>query len=109
MLQAVESGKVNLNTGKKVLGEMLASGKSAGDLIAEQGLEQISDSDAIGDLIRQTLQANPKEVASYLDGKETLAQWIFGQVMRTTRGKANPQVIQAELQRQLTALKDNRG
>jgi aspartyl-tRNA(Asn)/glutamyl-tRNA(Gln) amidotransferase subunit B len=108
VMKAVESGKVNLNTGKSVLAEMLKSGKSAAAIIVEKGLEQISDSDAIAGMIRQVLEANPKEVASYLEGKETLAQWFFGQVMRTTRGKANPQVIQAELNRQLAALKEKR-
>ena len=84
---------------------MLSSGKSAMAIIDARGLHQISDSSLITDLVQGVLQANPKEVQAYLDGKETLANWMFGQVMREAKGKANPQVVKAELQRQLDALK----
>jgi aspartyl-tRNA(Asn)/glutamyl-tRNA(Gln) amidotransferase subunit B len=55
--------------------------------------------------VRGVLEANPKEVQAYLDGKETLSKWLFGQVMRAARGQANPQVLQGELDRQLRALR----
>jgi len=69
--------------------------------VAERGLGQISDSAAIAGLVKQVLEANPGPLAEYLAGKEALAKWLFGQVMRSTQGRANPQIIQAELDRQL--------
>jgi aspartyl-tRNA(Asn)/glutamyl-tRNA(Gln) amidotransferase subunit B len=98
--------EINLNTAKAVLVEMLASGKSAAQIISERGLQQVSDSDLIADLVQKTLQQHPQELASYLAGKETLANWFFGQVMRAARGQANPQVLRAELERQLQQLKE---
>lgn len=102
-LLALAGSQVNLNTAKAVLAEMLASGRRAAEIIAERGLSQISDAGAIGGLVRQVLQDHPAELASYLAGKETLANWFFGQVMRAARGQANPQVLRAELERQLAA------
>jgi aspartyl-tRNA(Asn)/glutamyl-tRNA(Gln) amidotransferase subunit B len=105
LVEAVDKGVINQSTGKEVLVEMLESGKSAGQIIDAKGLHQISDSSLITDLVSGVLQNNPNEVQSYLAGKETLSNWLFGQVMKEAKGKANPQVVKAELQRQLDALK----
>jgi len=105
LVELVDKGTINPSTGKEVLAEMLSSGKSAMEIIDAKGLHQISDSSLITGLVQGVLQANPKEVRAYLDGKETLVNWMFGQVMREAKGKANPQVVKAELQRQLDALK----
>ncbi|MCE1252387.1 MAG: Asp-tRNA(Asn)/Glu-tRNA(Gln) amidotransferase subunit GatB [Anaerolineae bacterium] len=105
LLQTTARGDINQNTAKNVLGKMLESGRSAGDIIKADGLMQISDNDAIVQLIDRVIEANPGEVANYLAGKETLANWFFGQVMRQAGGKANPQVVRAELERRLSALK----
>jgi aspartyl-tRNA(Asn)/glutamyl-tRNA(Gln) amidotransferase subunit B len=106
LLLAVSSGQINQNTGKIVLAEMLESGRSASEIIQARGLQQISDGNAITSMIQKALQDNPAEVASYLAGKETLANWFFGQVMRQAGGKANPQVVRAELEHQLSILKN---
>jgi aspartyl-tRNA(Asn)/glutamyl-tRNA(Gln) amidotransferase subunit B len=97
--------EINLNTAKTVLNAMLESGKTAPQVIQERGLKQISSQDFIAELVQRVLQANPQEVASYLKGKETLSGWFFGQVMRAAGGQANPQVLRAELERQLAELK----
>ena len=94
---------INLNTAKAVLLEMLTTGQDAPSIIRARGLGQISDTDTVAALVRDVLQANPQELASYLSGKETLANWFFGQVMRAAKGQANPQVLRTELERQLTA------
>jgi aspartyl-tRNA(Asn)/glutamyl-tRNA(Gln) amidotransferase subunit B len=88
-----------------VLVEMLETGKIARQIIQERGLQQISDSSFIAGLVEQVLQEHPAELASYLGGKETLSGWFFGQVMRAARGQANPQVLRAELDRQLAQKK----
>jgi len=108
LLQDVKSARVNANTAKSVLVEMLRSGRQADDIIRNQGLEQISDAQTIARLVRQTLETNPKELESYFSGKATLAQWFFGQVMRSARGKANPQVVREELEKQLQERKSQR-
>ncbi len=105
LLDAAAQGGVNLNTAKSVLAAMLETGESAAEIIQAQGLEQVSDADFIAGLVREALQANPAELEKYLAGKENVANWFYGQVMRAARGKANPQVVQAELARQLARLK----
>ncbi len=94
-------GEVNLTTAHAVLGEMLASGRPAGEIIRAGGRQQISDHVRIAALVAQVLDEHPQELASYLGGKETLANWFFGQVMRRMRGQANPQLVQVELEREL--------
>jgi aspartyl-tRNA(Asn)/glutamyl-tRNA(Gln) amidotransferase subunit B len=101
LLQMVAHGEINQNTGKTVLVEMFQSGKTAGEVVAERGLRQVSDADVIAGLVSGVLAENPEQVASYLQGKETVSRWLFGQVMRLAKGQANPQVVQQELDRQL--------
>jgi aspartyl-tRNA(Asn)/glutamyl-tRNA(Gln) amidotransferase subunit B len=101
LLKMVVGGEINNNTAKTVLAEMFASGKPAEQIVSEKGLRQVSDSGFIADLVRQVLAESPNELASYRAGKDTLSKWFFGQVMRAAKGKANPQVIQTELERQL--------
>jgi aspartyl-tRNA(Asn)/glutamyl-tRNA(Gln) amidotransferase subunit B len=97
--------EINLNTAKAVLTEMLDSGKTAPQIIQERGLQQVSDTGFIASLVQTTLSNYPQELSSYLAGKETLSNWFFGQVMKAARGQANPQVLRAELERQLNACK----
>jgi aspartyl-tRNA(Asn)/glutamyl-tRNA(Gln) amidotransferase subunit B len=103
LLDLVAGGTINLNTAKAVLVEMLATGKGAAEIVRTRGLEQVSDSDFIAGLVRRALEANPDELAKYRAGKETLANWFYGQVMREAKGKANPAVVKEELERQLKA------
>ncbi len=106
LVRLLGQGEINTTTAKAVLADMFSSGQSAQEIIAARGLQQISDGDTIAGLVEQTLAANPQEVSGYLNGKETVSRWFFGQVMRAAGGKANPQVVQAELERQLAALKE---
>ena len=74
-------------------------------LLTKKDLKQVSDGNLITDLVSKTLEENSGEVQSYLAGKETVSNWLFGQVMRSAQGKANPQVVKEELKRQLENLK----
>lgn len=105
LVDLVIKGSINQNTAKMVLNEMYASGLPPEAIIREHGLAQISDQQLISTWVKQVIQENPDQIASYLAGKETLARWLFGQVMRLGRGQANPQVVQQELEYQLTRLK----
>ncbi len=101
LLGMMAEGKINQQTGKAVLAEMFASGKPAAAIVSEKGLTQVSDADLLSKLVAETLNENPGEAASYRAGKLTVANWLFGQVMRKAGGRANPQVVRAELERQL--------
>ena len=97
----VAAGEINQSTGKTVLAEMFQSGASAAEIVAARGLKQVSDEGLIAGLVRQVLEENPDQVTSFIGGKETVVNWLFGQVMRNAAGKANPQGVRAELERQL--------
>ena len=104
LLQQVERKAVNLNTAKSVLNEMLQSGKSAFEIIQQKDLLQVSDTGQIAGMVEDVLQSHPHEVQAYLAGKETLANWLFGQVMRQAGGKADPQMVRTELENRLKEL-----
>jgi aspartyl-tRNA(Asn)/glutamyl-tRNA(Gln) amidotransferase subunit B len=109
LVALVAHGEISQASGKTVLAEMLSSGKPAGEIVAKRGLRQVSDTAAIARWVERALAENPQQVSAYLDGKESVARWLFGQVMRLANGQANPQVVQQELERQLLALRNLRG
>jgi aspartyl-tRNA(Asn)/glutamyl-tRNA(Gln) amidotransferase subunit B len=109
LLLLVSKGEINQNTAKVVLAEMFSTGKSADEIVAARGFAQISDSEDITELVDQVLSANPDQVEEYVKGKDSLAQWLFGQVMRSAKGQANPQIVQKELDRRLSALRRSDG
>jgi aspartyl-tRNA(Asn)/glutamyl-tRNA(Gln) amidotransferase subunit B len=105
LIGMVEAGTINLNTGKQVLGEMFKTGASAKSIVEAQGLAQISDSSAIEAIVTKVLDANAAQVEKYLAGKETILGFLVGQVMKESRGKANPAAVQEIMQRQLAERK----
>jgi aspartyl-tRNA(Asn)/glutamyl-tRNA(Gln) amidotransferase subunit B len=105
LLSYTLSNRINQNTAKSVLEMMLQTGKQAATIIVDQGLEQVSDQAEIEALVRRVLAENPDQVSAYLNGKETLENWFFGQAMRLAGGKANPQLVKTTLKQALTQLK----
>lgn len=105
LVEMVARGEINQSTAKSVLSEMFFTGKPAEEIVMQRGLRQISDAEFIAELVKRTLSENPAQVATYLGGKETVARWLFGQVMRAAQGQANPKVVQQELERQLEMIK----
>ena len=105
LLQSIQAGTINQNTAKTVLNEMLESGKKAAEIIREQGLEQVSDESQITEIVARVIRENTRELDLYLAGKDALLNWFFGQAMRAAQGKANPQLLRTELERQLNALR----
>lgn len=105
LVRSVQQGEINQTTGKVVFEEMFRTGEDPAEIIQRKGLSLISDSGFISALVSQALADHPKEVQSYLNGKENLANWFFGQVMAAARGQAAPNVVREELARQLQALK----
>jgi len=97
---------INDTTAKEVLAEMFKSGQSPETIVKAKNLGQISDENALEAIVTKILAENSKEVASYLAGKETIFQWLMGQVARATRGKADPQVARRLLVEALAKLKE---
>jgi aspartyl-tRNA(Asn)/glutamyl-tRNA(Gln) amidotransferase subunit B len=92
LVDLVTGKTINDNSAKLVLKQMFESGQAPKAIVEANNLAQVSDEGYLRDVVAQILNDNPKEVASYLAGKETVFQWMMGQVARLTRGKADPQV-----------------
>jgi aspartyl-tRNA(Asn)/glutamyl-tRNA(Gln) amidotransferase subunit B len=105
LLQLLKERKINQPTAKNVLAEMLKTGKGATDIIAASGLQQVSDMDKIAQMVQRVIEESPKEVGDYLQGKETISNWLFGQVMRLAGGKADPLMVKETLNKRLKQLK----
>jgi aspartyl-tRNA(Asn)/glutamyl-tRNA(Gln) amidotransferase subunit B len=93
LLKLVESGQITGNIGKKVFATMFESGRSAAEIVAAEGLAQISDMTAIEQAARQVMEKNPDNVAKFRSGNEGVFKFFVGQVMKATRGQANPQAV----------------
>jgi aspartyl-tRNA(Asn)/glutamyl-tRNA(Gln) amidotransferase subunit B len=107
LVDLVTGRTINENSAKIVLKEMFATGQSPRDIVEAKNLAQVSDEGYIEGVVDQILNDNPKEVASYLAGKETVFQWMMGQVARLTRGKADPKVARQLLLQALIKMKNN--
>ncbi len=101
LVALVKQGTVSGKMGKDILAEMFATGKGAHEVVAAKGLEQINDAEKIVAVVREIMAANPAQVAQYRSGKTATMGWFVGQVMKATRGQANPQLVQEVLKREL--------
>jgi aspartyl-tRNA(Asn)/glutamyl-tRNA(Gln) amidotransferase subunit B len=93
LLKLIDKGAISGKIAKKVFDEMWKSGKSASIIVEEQGLVQVSDNGAIEAIIDEILDANAGQVAEYRSGKDKLFGFFVGQVMKVSKGKANPTVV----------------
>jgi aspartyl-tRNA(Asn)/glutamyl-tRNA(Gln) amidotransferase subunit B len=93
LLKLVEAGQITGAVGKKVFATMFESGRKAGEIVAAEDLGQISDTSAIEAAARDVIAKNPDNVAKYKGGHEGVFKFFVGQVMRATRGQANPQAV----------------
>jgi aspartyl-tRNA(Asn)/glutamyl-tRNA(Gln) amidotransferase subunit B len=88
----IESGSISGRQGKEVFAEMMTSGKAPAVIVEEKGLKQVSDTGAIEAFCDEVIAANPNSVADYKSGKEAALNFLKGQVMKLSKGKANPAV-----------------
>jgi aspartyl-tRNA(Asn)/glutamyl-tRNA(Gln) amidotransferase subunit B len=93
LLRLIEAGTISNKIAKTVFDEMWQSGKEPARIIEEKGLVQVSDSGAIEQIIDEIMAANAGQVAEYRGGKEKVFGFFVGQVMRASKGKANPAVV----------------
>lgn len=101
LITLIDEGKISGKQGKDVLVEMFTTGKDAGAIVAEQGLVQVSDTGEIDSLIDEVIAANPDQVAGYRSGKEALLGFFVGQVIKASKGKANPKIVNERLRAKL--------
>ena len=101
LVRMIDEAKISGKQGKDVLVEMFTTGKSAQAIIEEQGLVQVSDTGEIDMLIDNVIEANPTQLASYRSGKEALFGFFVGQVIKASKGKANPKVVNDRLRAKL--------
>jgi len=93
MLDLVDNGTIGGPTAKAVFEEMFHSGKGASEVITEKKLSQISNTDEIREVVKQVMANNAGAIADYTAGKQQALTFIIGQVMKATRGRANPGVV----------------
>jgi aspartyl-tRNA(Asn)/glutamyl-tRNA(Gln) amidotransferase subunit B len=101
LIAKVESGEINAATGKKVFTRMFETGKPAAEIIAAEGFAQVSDTGEIERWCREVIEKNPDNLAKYRAGNEGVFKFFVGQVMRASRGQANPQTVNDTLKRLL--------
>jgi aspartyl-tRNA(Asn)/glutamyl-tRNA(Gln) amidotransferase subunit B len=101
LVNLIDSGKISGKQGKEVFAEMFATGKGAAAIVGEKGIAQLSDASAIEALCDQVIAANPKPVADFKAGNAGSLNFLKGQVMKLSRGKANPQLAGEILERKL--------
>jgi len=97
LIRIIDSGKISGKQAKDVLVEMFKTRKTAEAIIAEKGLVQVSDSGEIDNLIDEVIAANPDQLANYRSGKEALFGFFVGQVIKASKGKANPKIVNDRL------------
>ncbi|MDQ6622395.1 MAG: Asp-tRNA(Asn)/Glu-tRNA(Gln) amidotransferase subunit GatB, partial [Verrucomicrobiota bacterium] len=101
LVRLIDSGRISGKQAKDVFAEIFASGTSAGAIVAEQGIEQLSDAGLIEKLCEEAIAANPKPAADFRAGNAASLNFLKGQVMKLSKGKANPQLAGEILERKL--------
>ncbi len=93
LITMIEKGTISNNIGKQIIIDMMNTGKKASQIVEEKGLSQISDEGALKEIVQKIADANPEQVAAYKGGKTQLFGFFVGQVMKETKGRANPQAV----------------
>ncbi len=102
LVDNIENGKISNRQAKEVLEEMCESGKGALEIIDEKGLSQISDENEIESLVDNVLNSNPENVKKYKNGKDKLFGFFVGEVMKLSKGKANPKIVNDLIKKKLS-------
>ncbi|MBI4328511.1 MAG: Asp-tRNA(Asn)/Glu-tRNA(Gln) amidotransferase subunit GatB [Chloroflexi bacterium] len=101
LLDLLEAGTISGRMAKEVFEEMFRTGKSAEAIVREKGLHQVNEESELLRIVEEVIAGNPQAVADYRKGKQTAAKFLVGQVMKATRGQANPQVASGLVTRKL--------
>ena len=101
LLQLIDKGTISNKMGKKVFAVMFQEGREPQQIVKEKGLTQISDVDRLAEIIAEVIGKNPKPVADFQSGKEQAIGFLVGQVMKATKGQANPGAVNSMLRERL--------
>ena len=93
LISLIEKNTISNNIGKQIIFDMMKEGKKASLIVEEKGLSQISDEGAIKAIAQKVVDANPDQVTAYRNGKVQLLGFFVGQVMKETKGRANPKAV----------------
>lgn len=100
LIALIDARAITMNTGKQVLEVMLSTGRDPHDIVAEESLAQIDDEAQLSSIAHEVIAANPNAAAQYRNGKDTVLRFLMGQIMKATKGKANP-TLAADMLRRL--------
>ena len=101
LVNAIDAGRISSAQGKVVFAEMLATNDMPEKIIKDKGMEVVSDNSAIEAVVDKVIAANPKAVADFKGGKTNVVGWLTGQVMKESKGKANPKMAASLVQKKL--------
>jgi aspartyl-tRNA(Asn)/glutamyl-tRNA(Gln) amidotransferase subunit B len=101
MIQLIENNVISGKIAKDIFAEMFSTGKDAKTIVKEKGLEQVTDTGAIEAFVDQAIADNAPQVQQYKDGNAKVLQFFVGQVMKLSRGKANPKMVVELLKQKL--------
>ena len=101
LLDLLKKGTISKNIAKSLVVEILKTGEDAKALVEKKGLSVISDESAILAIVQKIVAANPEQVAAYKGGKNNLLGWFVGQVMKQSKGTANPAIVNQLLKQKL--------
>jgi aspartyl-tRNA(Asn)/glutamyl-tRNA(Gln) amidotransferase subunit B len=101
LIALVDSGKISSKIAQEVFAQMFASGESPNDIVQAKGLAQVSDTGAIEKFCDEAIAANPKSADDFRAGKEAALNFLKGQVMKLSKGKANPNLVGEILARKI--------
>lgn len=93
LIMLIDKGTISSKIAKQIFEEMFETGEKAEDIVNKKGLVQISDEGAIKEICQKIVDANPQSIADYKAGKDRAIGFLVGQVMKETKGKANPQIV----------------
>ncbi len=105
LFEMIDKGMISKNIAKTVIAESLESGEKPSLIVKEKGLIQITDTGAIEKAVEEVISENPKPVSQYINGKTQVMGFLIGQVMKKTKGKANPKTVAKILAEKLNAMK----
>ena len=104
MIALIDKGTISGKIAKTVFESMWNEGKTATVIIKEQGLVQMSDEGELGGIVEAVIAAHPQSVADFKAGKEKAIGFLVGQIMRQTKGRANPELVNRILKEKLTGM-----
>ncbi|OGC04784.1 aspartyl/glutamyl-tRNA amidotransferase subunit B [candidate division WOR-1 bacterium RIFOXYA12_FULL_43_27] len=102
LIKLIEKGTISGTAAKEVLIKALETGKNIKDIVSESGATQISDEGALQQIVKEVIKNNPKQVLQFKSGKDPVIMYLVGQVMKESKGRAKPDLVQALLRKELS-------